>query len=1245
MSPEYKPSPDELTVREIAREYPEAIGELRDLEPLQTVLAFSSLLLFPELQANCYRIEALVHVAAAFCRGQTSPPPYLVRQCFERFNAGHCGLMEDPAEGLFVGLVHTPRGNFRILEGIRNSNSFYVQRILNIIEGMPDRLPFSRLCTSVHAMLKLSEAVTDRAKLVENSLGQERPLDRLPTAVEARSAEAARYLRFSETALAELNIELTSLESFIIPSAEFGSISSQSVGHGALGLRPLAIHDKDLCILFPTGIGESIVRLAIATILSAGMGNEFERALTAEYARLIYETNLLGEHSHVNVRFQKLTLGHVGSVMTQVDPGRYLDLVFLVDGLEDFTEAGIGGLSPAAEALSLIDHLQEASSHARVKPGFRDGITLLVGCGFGRGYRFDVGEAIPTSWRVECLSIADLVTLSELEDFTSRNLWQLLDPVDAIRDHGVQLINPNGLVNLVAWSRELGGHLVPHGELPEGFGNPDAMAGVSIRSNSCRDLRHKVSIESGRRRILDGEGRWVLATRLGRERFQKEGGSIYVSEEDVRRHKLRGAYITLRRPWWIEIVPHEGASDHLIFERWKALCNWLKQSAEVLDQEYPGLPVGPICFVVKFAKLLDRDHEVPKAITLDEIRALVRVSSKPGSSQIQMMVETGFDDGLAQQENYAERVLVEALVEGAAGAAQDGDVNKRVLIVKRICPNDEMRYMHLFAAQTFRDFVRPQTSAGPIWVDDLDAAASRIGLGWRSRPKSAGADIHGIRECTSFLNDTVKNVLDDLCADLSRLDRVAVIEAVLQNYEEATCDRDVWQRTSKALLATHRDKQGAINTIVEHQARLNLLLVASRILLESALCECPLSAGLLPGQIDLSRLMAKVSLALHLGGWSDAVHWGAMEPHVRITPLGDVFMDHSFMDKVFEPFGRVRGAATVHQSSESYPRLFNPLEPVETVSHLFEERFLSAWRAEFGVSLDGIRAFVTELEDLALETHQAIINVRRSDLLSKLQTAAEVSSVEGNVALEMMTATPRPTWRSVTGEFTGKDWFPWRLRRRLSTLRRPFIQVSNEIDPIVVVAPGLVRDALRAMVSWFHAGEIVISSVKSAEMKQWIGHANATQRIEFNATVALKMEELGWTVRREVKLPGLLGRHLDLDYGDIDVLAWRSDSSRVLAIECKDLQRHSSIGEIAAELSDFKGEIRSDGKPDHLKRHLNRMDVLNSESAAMSRSLKLRVPIQLEGHLVFKNPVPMKFAWDHMASRIHLSLFDELARI
>jgi hypothetical protein len=87
------------------------------------------------------------------------------------------------------------------------------------------------------------------------------------------------------------------------------------------------------------------------------------------------------------------------------------------------------------------------------------------------------------------------------------------------------------------------------------------------------------------------------------------------------------------------------------------------------------------------------------------------------------------------------------------------------------------------------------------------------------------------------------------------------------------------------------------------------------------------------------------------------------------------------------------------------------------------------------------------------------------------------------------------------------------------------------------------------------------------------------------------------------------------------------------------------LGEVAEQLHDFRGELLPNGRPDLLRKHLDRIGVLKSNQTAVARALKLREPISIEAHIVFKNPVPMQFVSERLASRIKLSIFSELDRL
>jgi hypothetical protein len=80
----------------------------------------------------------------------------------------------------------------------------------------------------------------------------------------------------------------------------------------------------------------------------------------------------------------------------------------------------------------------------------------------------------------------------------------------------------------------------------------------------------------------------------------------------------------------------------------------------------------------------------------------------------------------------------------------------------------------------------------------------------------------------------------------------------------------------------------------------------------------------------------------------------------------------------------------------------------------------------------------------------------------------------------------------------------------------------------------------------------------------------------------------------------------------------------VFVIECKDLLFRRNYSEIAALLSDYRGELKN-GKPDKLRRHLNRVDRLQQDIALLGRHTGIGNP-SIVSCMVVGGPVPMQFA-------------------
>ena len=115
-------------------------------------------------------------------------------------------------------------------------------------------------------------------------------------------------------------------------------------------------------------------------------------------------------------------------------------------------------------------------------------------------------------------------------------------------------------------------------------------------------------------------------------------------------------------------------------------------------------------------------------------------------------------------------------------------------------------------------------------------------------------------------------------------------------------------------------------------------------------------------------------------------------------------------------------------------------------------------------------------------------------------------------------------------------------------------------------------------------------------------------------------------------------------FGDVDVLAWSTKDEQVLVLECKDLMYRKTPGEIAEQLSKFKGMTGAKGKPDLLLKHLNRIDILNGHLPDLAKFTGVKNP-KIQGHLVFSGQVPMGYAKRGIMDKSSMMIFEDLQNI
>lgn len=1232
----------------LAKEAPELIEEISTFHPIKAALQVATLQLEAKLLPANLRIDALVHLCVNYGAGERTPSPAKIGKWFKTLGETHAGFLEDPPEGLFSGLVRSSEGEFLTLDGIWESPTFYLQRFIDIIDDMPDNAQLLSIKQAAYALLRLSDAICRRAGIPRYELGGSDPIDELPKAILRRLPRRTKLLSFSQSDLSEVGVQRSQLDPFVALLEKLQSDVSAPWGGAMVDRYPLVLLDEKIVCLAPNSLSVAIRRFVIGQLHQLEFGTALQQALIGAYSKFISQLPISEIARRGPFPMQRTPFGAIGSVGTKIDQARYFQVVAIVDDFTDFAEGELGGEAPDKGSLIatlLKQHIENFADAARQQTSGAKGIVLVIGCGYGRLVRYGVPTLDLDGWRIEFITAPDAETFAWTDDLDARSLWRLWE-LEARHDAAdVHFINANGLLNLIAWNRANDGHLIPHGDIPDHFRFGEQPLVLQLPLDLLRDLRQTAIQQFDPRALPRFDGVIAKVRHIDENYFSDpRRNRLYMDEENRPDLPLRSVFEGQKWLWWVSVSPD--SNREAVYRHWEMLNIWLVRIAEALDPVTAGAALTHLHLRFQFTALLEFGEatERPDALHTDPATDIKFDVDFPKSA-IRFTVGRSFEENISNPENVSERALVAKIVEAVLSLSRvDLSEAESKTLLDKIVPGPRARQLHGFAVREFRQQVALPVPERLITVNEMDDALFKLGLGWQHRTPSEGSEITGVQNCTEYLRKTVRSVEQSLQELARTFSREALVEIALGNHEKAAVDQARWRATAASIFALH-DKAVVYERFFDQASKHNNAKVASRLLVELALSESPETGGSIPGEIEIGRMLTMLSWVFQIGGASDAIYWGVMEPKIRITPLGDIHMNFgSFYDSILEPYTKDGQRLMIDDDVQNQKKNYEELEPSPAEAKI-DPAFQTAWRQEMTLSFEAYREFLDAVEDWGIDHGQGVIRVARSRFVRDVAAHCTLSKDEVGVILAELSNAPRTGWFDVPEGYSDKDRQPWRYRRRLSLVNKPIAQLTTEPDPTLFVTPGLVRDGFAAFVHAVHQGHFPQASFKSKAMRSWAGRQGDERGAEFARRVRDRLTELGWQTKLERELPEILGTSLPEDYGDVDVIAYNIESGRVFLLECKDLAHQKTPGEVAEQLSKFRGELTDKGKKDLLMKHLVRVKKLRENPDRLKRYLELNAPPEVHDALVFRHPVPMKYAVDSMAKETIVMLYDELENL
>ena len=1156
--------------------------------------SLAGLLIRPENHTATARIEALIHLAALACRGKQGPAR---RQLSQWLNVSMfkdpITELEGPVEDVFVSNVVTWFGNARLFEGCWQNNSDYVQVCIGALLRIPERAWAAEALRHVKAMLRLSEAVAVRAEVARYMRTESRPREEIAVNVSTFGG-SSDHVSFNHDELVASGVDPGDLDPFVFQKEHAALLLGQTIGHTALERQPLARFGGRTIVALPTAIGAAVRRFVIERAGAAGdlgmfqsMCHQTQFSEVFLFGRAAWEIEYIKALKHDRDDDLREFIG-------TFDGGGYVHLVFVPDEFEEIAREGI--VSTHRINGIILDRIHDRAACLAAEPDFRRGLTVLVHGGIGREFS-PIWGGLPCGWHQLCLSAPDFMLLGNESEFTALRAWKLLQQVDDLEAKGVVFPNLSGFLNLAAFAYYGDFELVP-----VNF----TLTPIYLHNDFILSLRHKVRVALDRHAVISPDGEaWVNVQRqtTGGYLGETQGRPVFISPGHMAQHELLVCVETDARPWWICCIepPKSGWHHSVVFSVLEMVLGWLVRLASLLERRLSVLLSGPVTYRLRFPDI--------ETFSQNDMQTAVMPAALPvavGEAEIVIDCAPSYMGSFLNVDNLGDRLMIVALVRGAYELSGYGVPSDIVIteLLQSVAGSDDARFFQMAPSRSPQDIVYDVAALPrPRLLMPEDQAWSRLDLVRRAGYKSAPGPIPSCQART-ILKQAVDTVWERVRSRLINLSRESVVERSLLNFVTIQKERRDWLRSASAQLALY-DNANVLGVANERAFRRDTAGLACRIIAEMALCTSPYRASSACTGADLDFLIAEVTTLLDCANQSDALRYGLATQQLIMYPNGSFDFDPSSTQAI--------GSLLNEHGRRTF--LAGEVEG-EVAGPGFEAAFI----AEFGLSMEQYAAFVFGVTFEVLKQRGAHLRLRRSEVLRRLREAG-LGNPER--VFEVFALKPRARWDERNpSNAKRRDWYPWRYNRRLSILRRPLVQFSTDDDPVVLLMPSILAGTLDYL-QQASFGRLPEELFDSPEMISCIGRAADRNGHDFNRKVACRLEELEWKTKQEVSLTQLRG---EAELGDIDVLAWRSDSGLVYAIECKSLRFDRTCGEIGERLAEYStGTV--DGERTPLQKHLDRISYLEANREWLSHLMDIPVErLQLRSALVTEQLVPMQFA-------------------
>lgn len=382
------------------------------------------------------------------------------------------------------------------------------------------------------------------------------------------------------------------------------------------------------------------------------------------------------------------------------------------------------------------------------------------------------------------------------------------------------------------------------------------------------------------------------------------------------------------------------------------------------------------------------------------------------------------------------------------------------------------------------------------------------------------------------------------------------------------------------------------------------------------------------GDYELEYIATIMCEVVNYGSMCDLIHFNMENMSVEHLESGRYGVYHDGFEHKLFTFQEAYNEENIESQLQHFPFTFIPtkIKTIDSNDQLFFETN-RAFAMDWGVSFQELGWVCFYMSKLCIDRKKSVLQLPEENVVREICEMSQMNELVVQKGILRLSLQARSKFLEAPNGYDKQEVYPWRYNREFSFIRRFIVrEVDDNGEVYLIFGQRNAISSFKQLSYLLVMGKLHVPK-SDVHITEVIGKYSQEKGIAFNNQVRdfLKDNTDLNVIDHDVRITNDAPFYADKNYGDIDVLAFDTQTKVVYNIECKDTVMAKNVYQMYDEIGKYLGLNEKGKKKALVWKHFRRHEWLIHHKMDLAKFLKVKEVKDVKSIVITSQVLPVSY--------------------